>query len=73
MNSPRIAAFKYFPNKNRTYTLQSNTSVFLCPYPSFVPDANIEPQHRSIDTFYYMEKSRKFSLTKSHILVKLQR
>ena len=41
----------------KTYTLQSPTSVFLSPYPSVPCDANIEPQHRSIDSFYYMEKS----------------
>jgi len=49
-NSPRIAAFK-------TYTSQSPTTTFLSPYPSVPCDANVEPQHRSIDTFYYLEKS----------------
>ena len=49
-NSPRIAAF-------RTYTVQSPTSVFLSPYPQVHCDANLEPQSRSIDSFYYMEKA----------------
>jgi hypothetical protein len=49
-NSPRIAAFK-------TYTVQSPTSIFLSPYPQVQCDANVEPQHRSIDSFYYMEKT----------------
>ncbi len=49
-SSPRIASFK-------TYSQQSPTGVFLSPYPSIIPDANIEPQHRNIDTFYYMDKA----------------
>lgn len=49
-SSPRIANFK-------TYTLQSPTSIFLSPYPSVACDANIEPQHRNIDSFYYLEKT----------------
>jgi len=49
-SSPRIASFK-------TYSQQSPTSVFLSPYPSIVPDANLEPQHRNIDTFFYMDKT----------------
>jgi len=49
-SSPRIASFK-------TYSQQSPTSVFLSPYPSIVPDANMEPQHRNIDTFFYMDKT----------------
>ena len=52
-SSPRIAAFK-------TYTMQSPTSIFLSPYPNVACDANVEPQHRSIDTFFYMEKSIAF-------------
>jgi len=52
-SSPRIAPFK-------TYTMQSPNSIFLSPYPSVVPDANVESQKRSIDTFYYMEKSVEF-------------
>lgn len=49
-SSPRIAPFK-------TYTVQSPNSIYLSPYPSVVPDANVVSQKRSIDTFYYMEKS----------------
>jgi hypothetical protein len=49
-NSPRIAPFK-------TYTVQSPNSIFLSPYPTTVPDANVESQKRSIDTFFYLEKS----------------
>lgn len=49
-NSPRIAPFK-------TYTTQSPTTLFLSPYPSVPCDANLEPQPRSIDSFYYLEKS----------------
>jgi hypothetical protein len=49
-NSPRIAAFK-------TFTVQSPTSIFLSPYPQVQCDANVEPQHRSIDSFYYLEKT----------------
>jgi hypothetical protein len=49
-NSPRIAPFK-------TYTTQSPTTIFLSPYPSVACDANVEPQPRSIDSFYYLEKS----------------
>jgi hypothetical protein len=49
-SSPRIAPFK-------TYTMQSPTSVFLSPYPHQACDANVESQPRSIDTFYYMEKT----------------
>ncbi len=49
-SSPRIAPFK-------TYTMQSPSSVFLSPYPHQACDANVESQPRSIDTFYYMEKT----------------
>jgi hypothetical protein len=49
-SSPRIAPFK-------TYTMQSPSSVFLSPYPHVPCDANVEPQPRSIDSFYYLEKS----------------
>lgn len=49
-SSPRIATF-------RTYTLQSPTSIFSSPYPAVPCDANLEPQPRSIDSFYYMDKS----------------
>ena len=49
-SSPRIAPFK-------TYTMQSSSSVFLSPYPHVPCDANVEPQPRSIDSFYYLEKS----------------
>lgn len=49
-SSPRMAAFK-------TYTLQSPSNIFLSPYPSIACDANVEPQHRTIDSFYYMDKS----------------
>jgi hypothetical protein len=52
-SSPRIAPFK-------TYTVQSPNSIFLSPYPTVVPDANVESQKRNIDTFYYMEKSVEF-------------
>ena len=52
-SSPRIAPFK-------TYTMQSGTSVFLSPYPHVACDANVEAQPRSIDTFYYMEKTFNF-------------
>ena len=57
-SSPRIASFKYLNFfKIRTYTVQSPTSVFLSPYPSVACDINVEPQPRSIDSFYYMEKA----------------
>jgi hypothetical protein len=40
------------------YITQSPYSIFLSPYPSVGCDANIEPPlHRSIDSFYYLEKS----------------
>jgi len=48
-SSPRIANFK-------TYTMQSPTTMFLSPYPSIPCDANVEPQYRTIDMFYYIEK-----------------
>ena len=52
-SSPRIAPF-------RTYTVQSPNSIFLSPYPTVVPDANVESQKRNIDTFYYMDRSLEF-------------
>ena len=59
-SSPRIAPLK-------SYTVQSPNSIFLSPYPTVVPDANVESQKRSIDTFHYLEKSVEFmnELTKN--------
>jgi hypothetical protein len=60
-SSPRIAPFK-------TYTMQSPTSVFLSPYPSVACDANVEPQHRTIDSFFYMDKVVNFMSEISRIV-----
>ena len=53
IKSQRIANFK-------TYTLQSQNSIFLSPYPSINIDGfinnNFENQHRPIDIFYYLDK-----------------
>ena len=53
IKSQRIANFK-------TYTLQSQNSIFLSPYPSINVDGfinnNFENQHRPIDVFYYFDK-----------------
>ena len=50
-SSPRIRNLK-------VYTLQPPSSVFSSPYPGRACDSNVEPQERSIDSIYYLEKSR---------------
>ena len=53
IKSSRIANFK-------TYTLQSQNSIFLSPYPSVNVDGffnnNFGDQHRPIDVFFYFDK-----------------
>ena len=50
-SSPRMRNFK-------VYTVQSPSSVFMSPYPGIPCDSNIEPQERSIDSFFYLTKAR---------------
>ena len=52
-SSPRMRNFK-------VYTLQSPGSVFMSPYPGIPCDSNIEPQPRTIDCFYYLEKCQEY-------------
>ena len=39
-------------------TLQSPASFFNCPYPGIPCDSTIEPQERTIDSLYYLEKCK---------------
>ena len=48
-NSPKIRNFKI-------NTLQSPVSAYMSPYPGIPCDSNVEPQPRSIDSFFYLEK-----------------
>lgn len=50
-SSPRMRNFK-------VYTVQSPSSIFMSPYPGIPCDSNIEPQERSIDSFFYLTKAR---------------
>ena len=52
-SSPRMRNFKI-------YTLQSPGSVFMSPYPGIPCDSNIEPQPRTIDCFFYLEKCQEY-------------
>ena len=50
-SSQRLAPFK-------TYSINANPGgCYSSPYPSVIPDANIEPLQRNLETFYYVEKA----------------
>ena len=53
-NSPRLAPFK-------THSINNIPSgCYSSPYPAIVPDANIDPLQRNLDTFYYIDKAMSF-------------
>ena len=52
-NSPKIRNFKI-------NTLQSPVSAYMSPYPGIPCDSNVEPQPRSIDSFFYLEKLKDY-------------
>lgn len=64
--SPKIAPF-------RTYTVQSTSSLFLSPFPSIPCDANVQPQERAIDSYYYLQKCSNYMNELNNIIDNITR